>query len=311
MSAAREPGRVVPAPLLVLGGIGSVQVGAAVAKRLFAAVGPAGAVLLRLAIAAAILLAVLGLRGLRRDAGLARGAGLGLVVLFGLVLAAMNLAFYEAIARIPLGVAVTVEFTGPLGVAVAGSRRLLDGLWVLFAGTGVVLLAAGSSTPTGAVDPAGVLFALLAGGFWAAYILLSQRVGRAMPGAAGLAWALLVGAIVMAPVGVAAAGRSLLQPGVLGTGAAVAVLSSAIPYSLELAALRRLSTAVFGVLMSLEPAVAALAGFVVLAEPLLPRQIFAIILVSLASAGATLARRPATGRAPAPTPLTGEPGGTP
>lgn len=275
-----------PAPALVLVAIASVQIGAALAKGLFATAGPAGTVMLRLGFAALVLLVVVrpGRAVLRAPAG-SRHPGL-VVIVFGLLLAAMNLSFYEAIARIPLGVAVTVEFLGPLGVAVAGSRRWLDGLWVVLAGGGVVALAGGG----GRVSALGLLLALVAGGCWAGYILASQRVGRAFPGATGLALALAVGAVVLLPIGIAGAGSALLAPGVLATGFAVAMLSSAVPYSLELAALRRLPTSVFGVLMSLEPAMAAAAGFVVLGESLRVRQLAAMACVCSASAGATLAR---------------------
>lgn len=279
----RHARAAVPAPLLVLAAIASVQIGAAIAKDLFATAGPSGTVLLRLGFAALVLALVARPSPRLPD----RRAGLT-VLAFGLVLAAMNLSFYEAIARIPLGVAVTVEFLGPLGVAVAGSRRWLDGLWVVLAGAGVAMLAGAG----GAVSVSGVAFALAAGAGWAAYILTSQRVGRAFPGASGLALALAVATMALLPFGVVGGGLTLLHPRVLAIGFAVAVLSSAVPYSLELTALRRLPASVFGVLMSLEPAMAALAGFVVLGESLRVRQLAAIGCVSVASAGATLARRP-------------------
>lgn len=279
----RHARAAVPAPLLVLAAIASVQIGAAIAKELFATAGPTGTVLLRLGFAALVLALVARPSPRLPD----RRAGLT-VLAFGLVLAAMNLSFYEAIARIPLGVAVTVEFLGPLGVAVAGSRRWLDGLWVVLAGAGVAMLAGAG----GAVSVSGVAFALVAGAGWAAYILISQRVGRAFPGASGLALALAVATMALLPFGVVGGGLTLLHPRVLAIGFAVAMLSSAVPYSLELTALRRLPASVFGVLMSLEPAMAALAGFVVLGESLRVRQLAAIGCVSVASAGATLARRP-------------------
>jgi inner membrane transporter RhtA len=217
-----------------------------------------------------------------------RLAGLGrreilLAVLFGLTLGCMNLAFYSALDRIPLGITVTLEFVGPLGVAVAGSRGALDLLWVALAAAGILLL---SDFGTGDLDRVGVALALLAGGLWAAYILLSARVGQAFPGGSGLALAMIVAAALLLPVGVADAGADLLVPWILAAGAAVAILSSAIPYSLELEALRRMPAGVFGVLMSLEPAVAALAGFVVLGEDLVARELVAILLVVAASAGA-------------------------
>lgn len=270
--------RAVPPPALVLLGIVSVQVGAAVAKQLFASVGPAGVVTLRLVFSAAVLLAVWPpLRRRRLDA-----RTLWLVVAYGVVLSVMNLAFYQALARIPLGVAVTIEFLGPLAVALAGSRRRVDVLWAVLAGGGVYLLADGGSRLT----LAGVLFAVLAAVCWAAYILLTAAVGQRTTGGSALALASVVGAAVVTPFGIAEAGTSLLEPHVLLIGLAVAMASSAIPYSLELEALRRMPPRVFGVLMSLEPAVAALVGLAVLGELLAPAQWLGICAVVGASAGA-------------------------
>lgn len=281
----KPPGAVaVPAPALVLVAIASVQIGAAFAKELFSTAGPGGTVLLRLAWAAVLLLAVTR-PGVRRIGPAHRR----LVVLFGLILGGMNLAFYEAVARIPLGAAVTVEFLGPLAVAMAGSRRALDILWTVLAAGGVLALTEGG---TGRLDPVGILLAVLAGACWAGYILLSKRVGQVFPGAAGLALACAVGAVAVAPYGLVDGGSALLRPAVLAAGLGVALLSSVVPYSLELAALRRLPAAVFGVLMSLEPAMAALAAFTVLGERLSPRQLAGIVLVCAASAGATLVRGP-------------------
>src|SRR5438270_7420485 len=213
-----------------------------------------------------------------------RGRGdLMLAAAFGLVLAAMNATFYYALDRIPLGVAVTIEFIGPLTVALAGSRRRLDLLWVVLAALGVVLLTSGG----GHLDAVGVLLALLAGGFWAAYILLSQRVGRVFPGAAGLTLALVVGTIGLLPLGLVSAQGRLLEPSVLWRGALVAVLSSALPYSLELSALRRMRASVFGVLMSVEPAFAAMSGLVFLRQHLRLQEWLAIVCVMVASVGAT------------------------
>jgi inner membrane transporter RhtA len=267
-----------PAPLLVLAAVASVQSGAAVAKDLFPDAGPGGAVLLRIALAALMLLAV----ARPRLSGRSR-SDLVLAAAFGLVLAAMNATFYYALDRIPLGVAVTIEFVGPLAVALAGSRRRLDLLWAVLAAVGVVLLTSGG----GHLDAVGVLLALVAGGFWAAYILLSQRVGRVFPGAAGLTLALSVGAVALLPLGLLSAGGRLLDVSVLWRGAVVALLSSALPYSLELYALRRMRTSVFGVLMSLEPAFAAVSGLLFLGEHLQPREWVAIGCVVIASVGAT------------------------
>jgi inner membrane transporter RhtA len=270
--------RVSPVGLVLIA-TASVQVGAAFAKGLFDDVGPSGAVLLRVLFAAVLLWAI----WRPRPSAHSRG-DLRLAAVFGLSLAAMNLSFYEALDRIPLGVAVTLEFVGPLGVAVAGSRRALDVVWVILAGTGVVALAAPGSDSANA---AGIAFALLAGCFWAAYILINARVGRAFAGGGGLALAMAFAAILLVPVGIAGAGADLLDARVLAVGAAVAALSSAIPYSLELEALRRISSRVFGVLMSLEPAVAALAGLAVLGQVLSAREVAGIALVVLACAGAS------------------------
>src|SRR5215218_3093824 len=264
---------------LVLLAVGSIQVGAAFAVRLFDELGPAGASFGRLAFAAAILVAIWrpSLRG-------HAPADLRVAIAFGLALGAMNLCIYEAMDRIPLGVAVTFEFIGPLGVAVAGSRRALDALWVVLAAAGIVLLA---DYGGGALDPAGVAFALAAGALWAAYILLSARTGRIFPGGTGLALAMVAGAALVAPFGIAGAGAELLRPELLGAVLAVALASSVLPYSLELEALRRLPKRVFGVLMSLEPAVAALAGLTVLGQDLATRDWVSIGLVVVASAGAS------------------------
>ncbi len=280
-----RPSGVGAAPVgLVLGAVCSVQFGAAVAKSLFDELGPAGTVLLRLGIAAVVLLAA----WRPRVAGLSRGH-LGMAAVFGLSLGGMNLVFYEALDRIPMGIAVTFEFVGPLGVAVAGSRRALDLLWVVPAAAGILLLSGGSER----LDPLGVFFALLAGAFWAAYILLSARVGRAFAGGGGLALAMAVGTLAVVPFGVPDGGAALLEPDLLAAGAAVALLSSVIPYSLELEALRRMPARVFGVLMSLEPGVAALAGFLLLDQALTGLEGLAIGLVVIASAGAAITAREA------------------
>ena len=282
----REPAkraRGIPPTGLVLLSIGVVQFGAAIAKGLFDSLGPGGTVLFRISLAAIVLLAL----WRPRLGGYAR-AEYGLAVVFGLALAAMNLSLYLAIDRIPLGVAVTLEFVGPLGVAVAGSRRLLDGLWAVLAAAGVLLLAPLNVLGATDLDPVGALFALLAGAFWACYIVLSARVGGAFPGGTGLVISLCVGTLVLLPVGIASAGYALLDPKLVLLGLCVAVLSSAVPYSLELSALRTLPTRVFGVLMSLEPAVAALVGFLVLGEILDGRAVAAMLLVITAAAGASL-----------------------
>jgi len=272
-----------PSSALMLGAIASVQFGSAIAAKLFAQVGPGGAALLRLGSAAVVLLALWRppLRGRSRSELL-------LVVLFGLVLAGMNLSFYNAIERIPLGIAVSVEFLGPLAVAIGWSRRRIDLLWVALAALGILAL---THAGTHGLSGLGVAFALLAGSFWAAYILLNARLGRKSEGGSGLALSMLVGSVVALPIGVIAGGAHLLEFRSLVLGTAVGMLSSAIPYSLELEALRRIAINVFGVLMSLEPAMAALAGLLILGQGLTARTVLGIALVVGASAGASLAAR--------------------
>jgi inner membrane transporter RhtA len=261
----------------------SVQLGAAVAKSLFDSLGPGGTVFLRIAFAALVLFLLV-----RPKLGGHDRAGYLVAGLFGLTLAGMNFSIYLAIDRIPLGVAVTLEFVGPLGVAVAGSRRMLDLLWVMLAAAGILLLAPLGVLGEMDIDPVGVAFALLAGCLWASYILLSARTGSIFPGGTGLVIALCVGSLVLLPFGIAGAGYALLDPRLLLAGFGVAMLSSAIPFSLELEALRKIPARVFGVLMSLEPAVAALAGLVVLGERLEMRAAAAVILVTVAASGASL-----------------------
>jgi inner membrane transporter RhtA len=273
--------------VFVLGAVASVQVGAALAKQLFPAVGSAGAVTLRLVAAAALLVAVArpSVRRLER-------AQLRPLLAFGVVLAVMNLAFYGALERIPLGVAVTIEFSGPLAVAALGFRRARDLTWVALAALGVVLLTGGGAALlSGDLDPVGVALAGAAAVCWAGYILLSQRVGAVLPSLHGLALALCVAAVAVVPVGVMTAGTALLDPRLLAIGAGVGILSSALPWALEMVALRSLPAATFGVLMSLEPAVAAIAGLILLREWLTPLQVAAIGLTCVASAGAARAAR--------------------
>lgn len=266
------------AVLLVVAGVVSVQVGAAFAKGLFDEVSPSTLVWLRLAFSTVVLLLVARprLRGRsRRD---------WLVVLgFGLALGTMNWAIYQSFARIPLGIAVTIEFVGPLGVALAGSRRARDLLWVGLAGLGVVLLGVERAD----LDPLGVGFALLAGAAWAAYILLSQATGARWQGVDGLALASLVAVLPLTPYVLLTGGGALVDPRILALGLAIGLLSSVVPYTCELVALRTLPSSTFGILMSLEPAAAALAAIVVLGELLEPTQWAAVACVVVAVAGAT------------------------
>lgn len=263
---------------LVLAATVSVQSGAAVATQLFDELGPVGTVMVRLVFGAVILAAIW-----RPALSQLRGVSGRDAILFGVALAGMNTSFYMALDRIPLGIAVTLEFVGPLGVAFAASHRRLDLAWAFLAAAGIALLAPDIGDD---LDLVGAGLAVLAGAFWAAYIVLAARVGAAFSGGSGLAVAVIVaGALLLVP-GIVAGGSELLDPRLLAIGVAVAVLSSVIPYSFELEALRRLPTSVFGVLMSLEPAVAATIGFIALDQGLVGREVVAIALVVLASAGA-------------------------
>ena len=279
----------VPPVALVLTGIGSVQVGAALATTLFEELGPSGTTLLRLVFAATILMIVW-----RPDPRAYTSAELRLAVLFGLVLGLMNLTFYLSLDRLALGVAVTIEFIGPLGVAVATSRRRADLGWAALAACGIVLLAdpGGSS-----IDPVGLALILVAAACWAGYILLSQRAGPSFEGGRGLAMAMVVAVLVPLVPGVVGGGEALLEPRLLLLAAGIGVLSSVIPYSLEFEALRRMAANVFGVLMSLEPGVAALAGFVILGQALGTRELVVITMVVAASVGVTRAASRAEGLA--------------
>jgi inner membrane transporter RhtA len=272
----------IPPPALVVLGILSVQVGAALAKHLVHAVGSFGAVALRLFFAAAVLL-LLWRPSLRMN----RRAWT-VVLAYGVILGVMNLCFYLALARLPLGIAVTIEFLGPLAVALVGSRRWLDAFWALLAAGGVALLMEGR----GDVDLLGVLFALAAGACWGLYIVVGAALGRHTTEGNGLAVGMVVAALVTVPFGLAGGGMALVQPRLLVEGLGVALLSSVIPYSLELEALRKIPPRVFGILMSLEPAVAALIGLIVLHESLHWSQWIAVLCVVAASAGATRGARP-------------------
>lgn len=287
----RDPSRVsalsgrvfgaVPPTALVMLGIVSVQLGSAVAKQLFGEVGSFGTVALRLFFAAAVLMLLW-----RPKVRMTRRAWT-VVLAYGVILGLMNLSFYLALARIPLGIAVTIEFLGPLAVALAGSRRWLDTVWVALAAAGVVLLMEGR----GDLNLAGFLFALAAGVFWGLYILLGAALGHHTTEGNGLALGMAVAALVAVPFGVADSGTALLQPWVLVAGLGVALLSSVVPYTLDLEALRRMPARVFGILMSLEPAMAALIGLVVLQESLHLTQWIAVLCVVVASAGATRTSR--------------------
>ncbi|WP_157247590.1 EamA family transporter [Nonomuraea typhae] len=270
----------IPPSGLVLLGILSVQIGAGFAKDLFHVLPPSAMVFLRIA-AAALIIATFARPRLRGMTMRDWAVGVG----FGAILAIMNLTFYEALARLPMGIAVAIEFLGPLGVAVAASRRRLDLVWVLLAGGGVALMAPWGQSAS--VSWVGIAFALVAGVCWAGYILLAAAAGRRFSGTTGLSFAMMVAVILIAPVGVTTGGADLLQPELLLIGLGVGLLSSVIPYSLELQALRRMPKHVFGILMSLEPAVAAVIGLAILGEILNVREWAAIICIVAASLGAT------------------------
>ncbi|WP_371548470.1 DMT family transporter [Streptomyces sp. NBC_00554] len=270
-------GALGPLGLVLAGGI-SVQFGGALAVTLMPRVGALGVVALRLAVAAIVLLAVCRpkVRGYSR-------ADWGTIVVFGITMAAMNGLFYQSVDRIPLGTAVTLEVLGPLALSVLASRRAVNLVWAGLALGGVFLLGGGGFS---SLDPVGVAFALSAGAMWATYIVFSARTGRRFPQADGLALAMVVAAVVFLPLGIVESGSKLLVPTTIALGAAVAVLSSVLPYTLELLALRRLPASTFAILMSLEPAIAATAGFLVLNQALSLTEASAIALVIAASMGA-------------------------
>ena len=275
--------RLVSPVWLVLIGILSVQFGAGIAKSLFDEIAPTTIVWLRLVTSAVVLVAIARpvLRGRSRTDWL-------IVLAFGACLGVMNWAIYQAFARIPLGIAVTLEFIGPLTLAVIGSRRMRDLVWVLLAALGVAVLGLSGG---GEVNLAGALFALLAGAMWASYILLAGQTGQRWPGFDGLALASVVAMVLLTPLAIGEGGGDLLDPRILLLGAAVGLLSSVVPYSCELVALRSIKASVFSILMSLEPAAAALAGIIVLQEFLTWEQWLAMTFVVIASVGATRSSR--------------------
>ena len=286
-SRLARSGIALPAAM-ILTGIVSVQFGAGLADKLFGQIPPAAVTGLRLWTSAAAMVALSGrgftrsVRDLRQRRAVADAAIAGS---FGLSLGVMNYSIYQSFARIPLGIAVTIEFLGPLAVAVAGSRHLRDIGWVVLAATGVVLLTQGGH---GHLNVTGVLFAVLAAVCWAAYIVLSKATGRRFPGSAGLAIAMVVAAVLVTPPAVIAGAGAMFRPAILATGAAIGILSSVVPYRLELESLRRMPTRLFGVWMSLEPAVAALIGVAMLGQRLSVLEWVAIGCVMMACAGAAL-----------------------
>jgi inner membrane transporter RhtA len=277
--------RRIPAPLLVLAAVVSVQFGGAMAATLIPLVGVFGSVTLRLTIAATLLLVIVRprLQGRTSSDWLVVGA-------FGAILAMMNLLFYGALARIPIGVTVTIEFIGPLVLASVLSHRRKDLLAVVGAGLGVTLISGITSTPWAQIDLTGLGLALAAGAAWAGYIVFSARTGARFAQLDGLAIAMTIAAALVAPAGVMTAGSAMWTPDALWRGATIAILSSVLPYSLELIALRRLAAHVFGILLSLEPAVAALAGLLVLGQQLSAPQLLGMACV-VAASGLVMGRR--------------------
>jgi inner membrane transporter RhtA len=270
---------IPPLPAVLLAII-SVQSGAAIAKGLFPAIGAAGTASLRIGISALILLAVYrpNLKKITADQW-------KLVIPYGLSLGAMNLIFYLSIERIPIGLAVTLEFIGPLLVAVFGSKRIIDFFWVLLAAAGIVLIAPWSNN---GLDILGVFFALLAGALWAAYIVLGGKISKIMRGGDAVTVGMLFASILIVPFGILGNGLSNLTPQLLGLGVALALLSSAIPFTLEMKALGQLPARTFSILMSLEPAAASICAFIFLQEYLTFNEILAVIFVVIASAGSTI-----------------------
>ncbi len=288
MTATVQPRRgAIGAVGLVVAGLACQEIGASCAVLIFPAIGAIGVVALRLVFSAIVLLLIArpSLRGHSRADWLT-------LIAFGVALAGMNLTFYEALSRLHLGATVTIEVLGPLVLSVASSRRASAWLWAALAFGGVALLGRGGFD---SLDPIGVAFAFGAAALWAGYILMSKRTGGRFDGLDGLAIAMAIGGVVTLPFGIWTAGPALFHPGILGIGLAIAVLSSAVPYAFELIALRRIPAATFSILMSVSPAIATLAGFVILRQAITPLDGVAIALVVAASAGAVrTAPRPPT-----------------
>jgi inner membrane transporter RhtA len=283
--APRRPRLLAPVPAVLLAMV-SVQGGAALAKDLFPALGALGTAAVRITLSAVVLLALF-----RPPLARLGRAQWRAVIPYGVVLGAMNAIFYLSLERIPLGLAVTLEFLGPLAVAVLGSRRLSDFLWVLLAAAGIALLVPWDPAQVNALDPLGVVLALGAGACWAAYILLGGRLSRHFTDGQGVATGMLFAMLAVLPFALVDGVLGRLTPPLLGAGLGVALLSSALPYTLEMVALRVLPSRTFGIMMSLEPALAALAGLLFLSERLTLLQWLAMVLVSAASAGSTLTAR--------------------
>jgi inner membrane transporter RhtA len=277
----------MPPPGLLLLSILSIQIGAVLAIQLFPAFGPVSIVFMRVCFSAVLLIVAS-----RPSIDRTMRTQAGLLLLFGFVIAAMNLCFYLAIARIPLGIAVTIEFIGPLAVAVGTSRRVLDFIWILLALLGIAILAPGVG---GSLDPLGVVFALLAAAGWAGFILVSKRVGKIFKGSSGLALGMIIAALLLLPLGVFSGAAVLIEPLFLLGAFVIAVLSTTIPFALEFEALKRLPPRIYGVLITLEPAVAVMAGAILLNESLGPMTLLAVSCVTAAALGITISERRGSG----------------
>lgn len=281
--------RNIPPIPAVLVAIVSVQGGAAIAKGLFPVLGAAGTAGVRIGLSALMLLAAF-----RPPLRQLTAAQWRAIVPYGVTLGAMNVLFYLSLARVPLGLAVTLEFLGPLALAVAGSRRALDLVWVALAAGGIALIAPWNAQ---GVDPLGAAFALGAGACWAAYIVLGGRLSQLLPGGAAVATGMIVATLTILPFAVGGGGLGQLTPRLLLAGAFVALLSSALPYTCEMIALRTMPSRTFSIFMSLEPAVAALCGLAFLGERLGAAQWSSVALVIAASAGAAVTARERAGAA--------------
>lgn len=281
--AATSPRPTIPPALLVFGSMVSIQLSSSLAKPLMADLGPSGVVLMRLGFAALMLMALQ--RPRWSDYSMEHYRNL---IWFGLTMAVMNGFYYAAIARIPIGIAVTLEFLGPLAVALCKSRHRIDLLWVALAGVGITLLA---PTPSSNLDPLGVMFALLGAVGWGFYIMASSKAGKSLSGAQVLPIVMTIGTIFLIPMGIGNLGPVLTQPSLLAMGALVGFLGTVVTYSLEFAALRKMPVNVFGVMLSLEPAIASLIGFIILRETLGVKALVAIALVSIAAAGASYSEK--------------------
>jgi len=277
---------LLPIALLLLS-MASYMAGASVAKTLFAVINPVAVVALRIGFGTLILSVILRPWRIRvtRDSW-------GSLAIYGVSLGVMNLLYYQALSRIPLGIATAIEFTGPLTVSIASSRQPIDFFWAALAASGLILLAPIAHLGSG-LDPTGVLCALAAGGCWALYIVFGQKAGISH-GPRTVALGSLISAFLIVPVGIVFAGPALLSPSVLGPGLAVAILSTALPYPLEMTALTRLPARTFGILLSIEPAMAALFGFALLSQRLSTQQLAAIAMIVLASIGAVATLRSRT-----------------